>query len=142
METLVERDCTLSVGIAKFGQDSKTFLQNAINRGTGHEGAGVEPCLSDLLMEELYVTVTREDIVGVLGGGKWLVPACVDELNRQGLDTVWATMVLQTSEVSNVMPADVQGPGLSFRIGRAWRCDTPPHERWPLVVVERHGRNA
>jgi hypothetical protein len=81
LETFIERDGIPGVRIPEFWENGKAFFQDSIDRGSGHEGAGIEPCLSYLLVEELDVAVTWNNVIRAFHGSKRLVPARVDELD-------------------------------------------------------------
>ena len=58
-------------------------------------------------VQELYLAVAGEDIVGALGCCKRLVPACVDELEGQFFDAAGTAVIVQTGKIGNVVSADI-----------------------------------
>jgi hypothetical protein len=92
LETFIKGNGVFSVRIPEFGEYREAAFQDAINRGTQLERAGIVPSLLHILMEQLDVPVTRQDIIRIVHW-KGLIAASMNETNCKLFNPVSTTMI-------------------------------------------------
>jgi hypothetical protein len=115
----IEDNGVFSIHILEFGEYQEAAFKDAINQGTQLERAGIVPSLLHLLMEQLDVPVTRQDIVCIVHW-KGLIAASMNETNSKLFNPIGTTMIIPTSKSGDIVTTYLEEPGLAFFVCGAW----------------------
>ncbi len=98
------------------------------------ERVGIVPSLSHLLMEQLDVPVTRQDIIRIVRR-KGLIAARVNETNSKLFNPVGTSMIIPTSKSGNIEMTYLEEQSMVFFVGGAWQSNAPLQKRKPGRVA-------